>query len=51
MNGVSACVGGNVADSYCALANPIFVGREDVLSDETVHQILNHNETWEKICR
>lgn len=48
---VSACASGSAVRDYCVLAGPIYVGREDVLSDETVRQILQHNESWEKICK
>lgn len=46
----SACASGP-ADSYCAVAVPIFVDAADVLTTETVRQIVAHNETWERLCR
>lgn len=46
----SGCVDGSATD-FCAIAQPIYVGRDDVLTAETVRQLLAHNETWEAICR
>lgn len=45
----SACVDGSATD-FCAIAQPIFVGRDDVLTTETVRQVVAHNETWEALC-
>jgi len=39
------------ADSYCALASPIYVDKTDVFSDETARQILSVNEKWASLCR
>lgn len=39
------------ADSYCALASPIYVDKTDVFSDETARQILSANEKWASLCR
>lgn len=40
-----------VVDAGCYWTRPIYIGREDVLTDETARQILVHNETWELRCR
>jgi hypothetical protein len=45
----SACSAGSATD-FCVLAQPIFISRADQLTDETVRQLLAHNETWEAIC-
>jgi len=29
---------------------PVYVHPDDVLTDRTVEQILNHNEKWSEIC-
>ena len=46
---VSGCVDGSATD-FCVIAQPIFVGRDDVLTTETVRQLVAHNETWEALC-
>lgn len=46
----SACATVGPATDGCAWVKPIYVSREDVLSDGTVDQILGHNEKWERIC-
>lgn len=46
----SACQSGP-ASEFCAVAAPIYVSRSDVLSDDTVRQVLAHNETWKALCR
>lgn len=35
----------------CEWARPIYVGRADVLTDETARAVLAHNEAWAAICR
>jgi hypothetical protein len=34
----------------CEWAKPVFVSRQDVLTDGTARQILAHNEAWERVC-
>jgi hypothetical protein len=36
--------------SYCMTAKPIYIGRTDVISDETARAILEHNVTGAKNC-
>lgn len=38
------------ATNFCAVAGPIYVSRDDVLTTETVRQIVTLNETWEALC-
>lgn len=38
------------ADSYCAIARPIYVAKGDVLTDLTARQIYDHNEIGAKLC-
>lgn len=40
-----------VVDAGCYWTRPIYISREDILTDETARQILVHNETWELRCR
>lgn len=49
MTSASACSSGPVT-SYCAVAVPLYVSRDDVLTDETARQIVTHNETWKALC-
>jgi hypothetical protein len=35
----------------CVWVKPIYVSKQDVLTDGTVEQILRHNEAWERICK
>lgn len=37
-------------NTECDWLQPIRPSRYDVLTDETVAQILTHNEVWEKVC-
>ena len=37
-------------NDYCAIANPIYVSKNDGFTDLTARQILDHNETGEKVC-
>lgn len=40
-----------IIDATCDWAGPIYVSREDVLTDETARQILSHNRSWSSICK
>jgi hypothetical protein len=35
---------------FCATAKPIYIGKNDVISDDTAQQILAHNLTGRKLC-
>lgn len=50
MLGVSACAISGPATDSCAWVKPIYVSKQDVLTDGTVDQILAHNEKWAEIC-
>lgn len=39
------------SDSFCAVAKPVWIADADVLTDVTARQVLEHNETWERLCR
>ena len=46
-----ACAsGGRVTEPGCAAWRPVFISRADVLTPETAHQILAHNETGASVC-
>lgn len=48
---VSSCsTSGPVTEGACAWVNPIYVSRNDILTDGTARQILRHNETWSALC-
>lgn len=52
---LTACAGTGpateVIDAGCYWTAPIYVSRDDVLTDETAKQVLAHNETWAARCR
>ena len=49
---VGACAtNGAVTDSGCAWARPIWLAKADNLTEPTETAILEHNETWERVCR
>ena len=39
-----------VVDAGCWWVEPIYVSKDDQLTDETAKQILAHNETWLRRC-
>lgn len=48
---VSACATSGVAiDSGCEWAKPIWLSKADSLTEPTETAILEHNETWERVC-
>ena len=48
---VSGCgVIGSETRAGCEWAKPIFTSKDDVLTDGTAADILNHNETWQAVC-
>ena len=48
---VSGCgITGAGIDPGCEWAKPIFTSRDDVLTDGTARAILDHNETWQRVC-
>jgi hypothetical protein len=38
-------------DAFCVKAQPIYISREDVLTDATARQILGHNLIGLKDCK
>lgn len=41
---------GRANNSYCQIAKPIYIAPEDVLTDTTAREVLEHNRTGKKIC-
>ncbi|MXS85276.1 hypothetical protein ABO04_04920 [Nitrosomonas sp. HPC101] len=39
-----------IIDTSCEWVHFIYISKDDVLTDGTARQILNHNETLEKNC-
>lgn len=39
-----------VTDTSCQWVAPIYISKNDVLTDGTARQILAHNKTWETFC-
>lgn len=46
-----AMFGQGTKHAYCDIANPIYISKKDELTDGTARQILEHNETWKRICK
>jgi len=42
---------GRETNAYCDIANPIYISKQDEFTDGTARQILQHNETWKRICK
>jgi hypothetical protein len=49
---VSACksVGPATIDTACSWVKPIYISKDDVLTDDTARQILILDEQWERVC-
>ena len=48
---ISGCgISGSGINSGCEWTGPIFVSKDDVLTDGTARAILVHNETWLAVC-
>ncbi|HVI55474.1 MAG TPA: hypothetical protein VM621_10535 [Luteibacter sp.] len=47
---LSCCATGPVQTDGCDWAKPIYVSKDDVLTDGTAKQILTHDETGKVIC-
>lgn len=39
-----------LVDTACNWTGPILISKQDVLTDGTAKQILQHNENWEANC-
>lgn len=49
---LSACAtSGPVPKPGCEVYRPVYLDREDNLTDRTLRAILANNETWERICQ
>jgi hypothetical protein len=48
---LTGCASTGRVISYCDLAAPIYVSKQDVFTDGTARQILRHNETWQRVCK
>ncbi len=50
MLSVSACANAGSGTNYCAIAEPIYISKQDVLTDTTAREILVHNEVGASLC-
>lgn len=41
---------GSGTETMCVVFEPIYISREDVLTDLTAQQILQHNEVGKRVC-
>lgn len=48
---LAGCASQGNGTDFCAVDNPIYVSRNDVLTEQTAAEILDHNDTWEKQCK
>lgn len=48
---LTGCATSGVATSYCDISKPVYISKQDVLTDGTARQILQHNETWQRVCK
>ena len=48
--GLTACCN-PATDSYCTIAKPVYMSKDEVLTRDTLREIVTHNETWAKLCK
>jgi len=48
--GVSACATNGQGINPCTEFNPIYISARDILTDDSVRQILSFNERWAALC-
>jgi hypothetical protein len=48
---LTGCATSGAGINYCDLAGPVFISKQDQLTDETARQLLQHNETWKRNCK
>jgi hypothetical protein len=48
--GACAKSGAATEAAYCSIASPIYISKQDSLTDDTAKQILVHNEHWSRLC-
>ncbi len=42
---------GRVVSEYCLLAKPVYLSAGDILTQETLREIIAGNELWEMTCK
>lgn len=47
---LASCSHAGSANSFCLIANPIYVGGGDSLTEETAKEILEHNKVGHALC-
>jgi len=49
---LTGCVtrAGTVIESHCLIDQPLMIGSDDMLSDQTAREIEVHNELWARVC-
>ncbi len=45
------CASHSPPPAFCAVAAPIYVAQEDVFTDKTAEQVLEHNLIGQRLCR
>lgn len=48
---LTGCANSGPVIDFCAVVDPIYVSKSDVLTEDTAQQILDHNVFWDKECR
>lgn len=48
---VTGCASHSPPPAFCAVAAPIYVAQEDVFTDKTAEQVLEHNLIGQRLCR
>ena len=48
---LTGCAASGQEIDLCATIDPIYVSKDDVLTEGTALQILDHNELWAETCR
>jgi hypothetical protein len=46
-----SCVQNGQSLNYCTIIKPIYFDKSDKLSVATEKAIIEHDETWEKLCK
>ena len=50
---LAACAGKpetQIVDTSCSWVKPIFIGKNDKLTNKTAEEILAHDEKWKQFC-
>ena len=48
---LTGCASTGRVTNFCDLAAPVYISKQDQLTDETARQILTHNEIWQRVCK